>query len=395
MRSSVVMLRRGWAVALAAAALAAAAPPAAAQSLLANRGLGLVVEPSDARARGLGGVRLGLADDLLSWSNPAEAVGIPAPGFKVVYQFDDFRADYAGQTVDGSTARFPLILGGFALSDRWAVTAGVGGFLDQNWAVERVDSLLIGPDTVAVLDRVSSEGAVVRARIGTGYRLLDGLSLGVGADFFLGGVEQFRGRSFPTQGEPDCCRAQWTYSGIGAVAGVDWQPNEAVRVGASVTSGGALRARSDDSLAVNREYDLPATVAAGASGRVAGELLLALSADWAGWSSLDQALTEVGGARDTWSMMGGAEYDGLRVADRPVPLRLGGRYAALPFRWNDAGAEQGWAAERAITSGLGVVLASGATRADLAVERGWRGGEAAGLEESYWRTVLSVTVLGR
>ena len=46
-------------------------------------------------------------------------------------------------------------------------------------------------------------------------------------------------------------------------------------------------------------------------------------------------------------------------------------------------------------SGIGLVLGGGATLTDVALERGWRGGDGAGLEESFWRVILSVTVLGR
>ena len=56
--------------------LSAGAAPA--QSLLSARGLGLPLEPVDARARGLGGLPLGLPDAQMSMVNPAASVMLAA-----------------------------------------------------------------------------------------------------------------------------------------------------------------------------------------------------------------------------------------------------------------------------------------------------------------------------
>jgi hypothetical protein len=75
-----------------------------------------------------------------------------------------------------------------------------------------------------------------------------------------------------------------------------------------------------------------------------------------------------------------------------VPLRLGARYATLPFRWD---AQSDWGAERALTGGFGIYLAGGAARTDIGIERGTRGGSDFGVDESFWRLGVSLTVLGR
>lgn len=381
--------------ALAAGSLALAAAPAHAQSLLATRGLGLVVEPADARSFGMGGVSLGLAGNDISWANPAEAVGIPVPGFEFAFQYDDFSSSYGSVEVDGSTARFPLIAGAFPIGERIAVSVGLGGFLDQNWAVERFDTILIGRDSSAIRDRFTSEGGVARARIGAGYRVLDELSLAVGVDVYTGGVERTFGREFAGEVAPGCCTTQWNYGGLGFLAGADWRPSEAARLSAAVSTGGTLDASTEDSLAVGRSFDLPMTVMGGGSARVANDLLLGASAEWSGWSSLDGSLSGVGGARDAWSLRGGAEWDGLVLLDRAIPIRLGARTASLPFRWGSGTGDEEWIDERALTGGVGIVFAGGAMRTDLGVERGSRGGSAAGLDESFWRTTFSLVVLGR
>jgi hypothetical protein len=85
------------------------------------------------------------------------------------------------------------------------------------------------------------------------------------------------------------------------------------------------------------------------------------------------------------------EWDPPARGDRGYPLRLGARFAQLPFRFD----ERDFAAERAVTGGAGVRLGGGAALLDGAVERGWRGGDTAGIDEGFWRASLSLTLLGR
>jgi hypothetical protein len=105
-----------------------------------------------------------------------------------------------------------------------------------------------------------------------------------------------------------------------------------------------------------------------------------------------EALAASGGARDVMGAAGGVEYTGLRIFAKEVPLRLGGRYSQLPFRWTGS-AE--FPNERAVTAGLGYRLGGRAAMFDAAAERGWRGGETAGIDEPYWRLSFSLPVLGR
>lgn len=376
-------------------ALVGAAAPAAAQSLFSGRGLGLVVEPQSARSHALGGVTLGLPGPEISWTNPAGAVGLPVPGLLVSVQTDLFDARYSGRTAEGSTTRFPLVLGAFPLGEKWALTAGFGGFLDQRFAVEQADTIAFGSDTLAVLDRSSSEGGVSRLRLGAAYRIVPTLSAGVGVDVYTGGVQRVAGRVFPDETQPRCCSASFRYSGLGGLASLDWNPSEALSVSLAGTAGGTLEAEPQDSVGSGRSYDLPATATLGATGRVSTGLLLAASAGWSRWSALNSALTSQGGARDTWAVRGGVEWDALEIAGRVVPLRLGARSQQLPFRWGTQAGLSDFATERAISGGTGVVLAGGATRADLGVERGARGREGDGLSETFWRFTFSVSVLGQ
>jgi hypothetical protein len=383
---------------VAALALGAALLPAEAdaQSIFATRGLGFPLEAQDARGQGMGGVMLGLPGPQISWANPAAAVGLIAPGVVLGYQFDNFTAQGAGIDASGTSARFPLMLGAFPAGERMAFSVGYGSFLEQNWRAEQPDTLLIFGETVPVVDIATSTGGVARFRVAGAYRVLEGLSAGLGLDVYTGTSERLEGRVFPGEPEPACCRAAWNYGGVGVTGGLHWSPGDDTGVGISVTHGGSLDASPREGTAgAALTYSLPLTARLGGSGRVGQNMLVAVAGDWSGWSILDSELAGQGGARDTWSARGGVEWDGLVVRERPVPVRVGGRTAALPFRWRDAAGATEWASERALSLGAGIVFAGGATQSDFAVEFGNRGGDAAGVDESYWRFAFSVRVLGR
>jgi hypothetical protein len=382
--------RLGFAVLL----VAGLADGAAAQSVLASRGLGLVIEPRSARSSALGGVSLGLPGSEISWANPAGAVGLPAGGLTASFQFDDLSTDYRGDHASTTIARFPLVLAAFPFGSRWAVTAGLGGYLDQNWTFQRRDSLVVEGDTLQFIDRVASDGGVARLRFGAAYRLVPRLSVGLGLDVYTGGVQRTDGRIFAPAAAPQCCQRRWDYSGVGLVGSVDWNPTDALSLSVGGSAGGTLDADPRDSTAAAFSSSLPASLDAGASARLAPSLLVAAGGRWTGWSRVDDDLGDAGGARDAWSLQGGLEWDALRVGARAIPLRLGGRTATLPFG-PAAGDEGGrWTRERALTGGTGLTLGSGAVSADVGVERGSRSGES-GVDESYWRFLLSVSVLGQ
>jgi hypothetical protein len=375
--------------------LAGSAAPAAAQSIFANRGLGLASEPVDGRGAALGGVSLGLPRGDITWANPADMAGLLAPGLKAVFQLDNTSTDLGTRTESGSTARFPMLLGAFTAGERWVISAGFAGFLDQNWQIRQVDTLAFGGDTVQVTDRLTSEGGVARLRLGATYALSPQLSLALAGDLYTGSTRREFVRFFGESGFPDCCRVEWTYTGVGATAGAAWSPSEALNLSASASFGGTLEARSDTVDVPGGSYSIPASLRMGGSAQVAGNTMVAAAAEWTGWGTLDAPLALVGGAQDAWSLGGGVEWEGTRIRNVPVPLRIGARYATLPFAWGQPGAPTAFPTERALTGGLGFVLAGGAARSDLSFEVGRRGGADAGVTESFNRFVFSISALGR
>lgn len=404
-------LNRSLSAALAALgflALGGSARPAAAQSLFASRGLGYLNTPLDGRARGLGGVALGLPGANLSLVNPAGIAGLPAPAILVSFQPDFYSSSVGAASSSGSTARFPLIQVAAPFGTRWAASAGYGTYLDQSWAADRQDTLrFAGRPPLAVTDRFVSRGGVARLRLGGAFSATDRLSFGAGLDLFTGSLRDTLTRTLNADTSlhdvyfvPSRSGSEWGYRGVGGSVGARWSPVTALNLAAAASFGGKLRARpTGDSTAtaglVGKEYTLPLTLHAGASGRVTPGALVALSGEWARWSSADADLAGAGGARDAWSLAGGVEWDGSREDRSSYPVRVGARYSALPFRWQGTGGASDFPTEKALTAGLGGRLAGGAALVDLAGERGWRGGSAAGVDERYWRLTASLTLLGR
>lgn len=381
------------------AALAVAAPAARAQSALSARGLGYPLEGLDARSRGLGGITTGLGDPHLSLVNPAAMVGLPVAGLSVTFQGDEIASQTTGRDQDYSTARFPAIQAAFPLGQRLVASLGYAGVLDQNWSGRFTDSLQLAGQRREVVDIFTSEGGAARLRIGAGYRVAPRLDAGVALDVFTGALRDSAFR-FIEGLNGSAAGADYTWGGVGFSAGARWRGN-ALSVSAAVSGGGELTAEPADSSVAEQGYSLPLTLDAGASGRLTQQTLAAVSVRWARWSSADDELgggtgsDPAGygaGARDALQVSGGLEYDGLRFLGRPVPVRVGGRYAELPFRWT---ADVEFPDERAVTGGLGVIFGGGAAALELSGERGWRGGDAMELDESFWRVSLSLSLLGR
>ena len=369
-----------------------------AQSLLAREGLGYVVEPLDARARGLGGAALGLPGVNLSLVNPAVSARVPAPALLVGFQYDQSAADFAGGSAEGQTPRFPVIQAALPLGQRWGVSVGYGGFLNQSWAVETQDTVIgLRAHPVVEQDRLASTGGVGRLRLGVGRTLGERFSVGLGVDLYTGSVQDSVSRVFYRSRNPDTLEstlvpfrsvAVRSFSGVGFVAGARWNASEALGLEATVSHGGSLEADSD--VGGEQLYDLPLSFGLGAHGRVAQRTVLVATGRWTGW---DRTAGDLGtdGARNVWSLAGGVEHELAGANERAYPLRLGGRYQKLPF----AGAQSDFADERAVSAGLGARLGNGAAWLDLAVERGNRSVGALDFSENFWRISTSLMVFGR
>lgn len=386
--------------------LAVLAPVSAdAQSLFGTRGLGVPTEGYDARARALGTNGVGLLGLSTSMVNPAEPAGLLRRGGTASFQPSTGDTEFQGESGKLNATRFPLI--SIMYPTRLGVfTLGYSGVLDQAYAVIADGEEVLGTDTVATRDVVETTGGIGQLRLGFARQISRSLALGIGIGVYTGNIDRGISRSYPdsTLGfTPFETHTRWTYSGPHASVGARWDPMADLRVGASMTWGGALKAKPNENSTTEYEYDMPMRFAVGASGRVGPSLLAHVSGTWVAWTSDDYRTPGNVGATAAEQQMeigGGLEYTELRRGNRVFPLRLGVRTSKLPF--HNVGEEA--PTEFAITGGLGLRLVEDdfgpLAVADIGVERATREGLSStaapdGLQESFWRFTVSLSLFGR
>ena len=366
------------------------------QSLLGSRGLGLPLEPLDARARALGGVGVGLMGSALVPTDPASAAGLPFPALEITVQ-SQWTEGVMGEEADRiKGTRFPLMGLSYPVHPlSGAVTLTIGGFMDQRWQLQRESTTELGETTVPVLDRFRSEGGVSTFRLGWAQRIGENLALGVGVGSQAGSVSRTFTRTLgaPEPGVdlvPYRVRSVWQYSGLTASFGARWDPADFFRVAGTATWAASLKADPvEGTEADGAEFDLPLELRLGASGLLTAGLTMNLGFAYAGWEPSAAGLEEEDLAGAVWTYGGGLEWTGSQLRSRRTVVRLGARKASLPFRF--AGEDP---TETLVAAGLGLdvtrpqdVIAGGL---DLAVERGRR--VAGSLEETFWRGTVTFRI---
>ena len=388
-------MKRALFVLLCSALLPAAVP---AQSLFGARGLGIPVEPVDSRARILGGVGVGLLGVNPSLVNPAELAAVRR-GVTAVLQPATHSLQLGGGEEDVSSTRFPLLSLLYPVNERLVFGLGYGGYLEQSWGVQASGTLPIG-DGLDYDDVARSRGGLSQLRLSAAYALSPALSVGAAAVMITGNLDRSLTRTFDVSTASFrnfSTRLRREYGGAIGAVGAQWQPLPALRLAASLALTTDIDADSAAGPAQSRSYGSTMIAAAGASGELTSDLLVAIGATRQRFPELD---SEVEASRETWAFGGGLEYSGLRSGRRTFPIRVGARWQQLPYH------AIGEEAAREVAGGVGIGfrLATDATGPlavlDTGLERARRTGLAGsaiaeGIEESLWRWTLSLSLFGR
>jgi hypothetical protein len=377
------MTRRMTRLGLVLALVAGGAGEVAAQtSIYGIRGLGFPGRTATARERALGSGLLAL--DPGSPVNPAAVAGFG--GITVVLMGEtDFRS-YSVNAVDAgglTSTRFPLgQLGGRIGSSRLSFAVSFAQYTDRSYDLTFTDTLDLRGQAVAFEERTSSRGGVADVRGALGYRLTPSLWVGAGMHLLTGSAKLTLSRTFAdTAYRPYRLETEESVGGLGVSAGVIWVPRPLVALGLSVRSD--TRAEVTVDSAIVADVDLPVTIVGGVRLTPVPALRWATSVTWRSWSRADADLS--GRAFDTWEVGTGLEFGTAETAGSRIPLRLGVRYATLPFSPTDDQPR-----EIGISAGLGLVLSGGRGLVDLALERARRTG--AGSAETAWQLSWTVTV---
>jgi hypothetical protein len=407
MTHSLVLGLRSWGVVLLVAVMPSIAE---AQSLFGSRGLGVPTEGYDARARALGVSGVGLLGLTTSLINPAEPAGILRRGVSAAFQPWSGSFEVEGEEDDISATRFPLI--SIFYPTRFGVfTLGYAAVLEQSWAVISEGREIVGTDTVLTRDLLQHTGGIGQLRLGLARRLNETVSVGGAVGLYTGNIDRGIRRAFPDSSElgyiPFESHTRWSYTGPLASLGVRWDPGADLRLGATFTWSGTLKAKPTEGSDVEYEYDMPLRFDAGASGRIGRNLVAALSGSLTTWTSDDYrtpgSITATAAEKQV-EIGGGLEYTELRSGTRIFPLRIGARTTKLPFHFAEEEAPSEWA----IRGGIGFRLVEDdfgpLAVADVGAERvsreglagnGGNGANQGGLQESFWRFTISVSLFGR
>jgi hypothetical protein len=263
---------------------------------------------------------------------------------------------------------------GFALS--------IAQYTDRSYDVSVTDTIPLRGADVEVRDRTSSAGGASDIRGALAWMPRRGLMLGVGAHVITGSAKLTVSRDFTDSTYRSFRRVdEERVSGLGVSAGLLWAPISGVQLSL------AGRYDTDADVALDSTpvgtIELPVSAVAGLELRPVHALRWATTFIWRSWADADPDLDSR--AFNTWEIGSGFELGGPESGTSRVPLRLGARYAMLPFSPNDDQAH-----ELDLSLGTGLAFAGNRGLLDIALERAFRSG--AGATERAWQVSVSLTV---
>ncbi|MDH4350692.1 MAG: hypothetical protein OEY20_06740 [Gemmatimonadota bacterium] len=355
---------------------------AAQTSIYGIRGLGYPGRSANARERGLGSGFTVL--DLGSPVNPAAVAGFGTITVEIMAETNlrSYTIDTV-QVTGLSSTRFPLAqLGGRIATTPLSFALSFSQYTDRSYDLTTADSLQLRGQTVTYEERTTSRGGIADLRGALGYRLGSRLWLGAGVHVLTGSAKLTFSRLFAdTAYRPYQIETEESISGFGVSAGAIFLPSDRFAFGLAVRSDTRAKVEVDSAEAAN--VDLPFTVTGGARVSLGRPLRWGTTVTWRSWSMADDDLDAR--AFDTWEIGTGLEFGGAETGTSRFPVRVGFRYATLPFSATD---EQPHELTAAL--GIGLAFAGGRGLIDAAIERAMRSG--AGAEESAWQLSWTVTV---
>lgn len=250
-------------------------------------------------------------------------------------------------------------------------------------------SVILRGVPVQVNDTIESRGGINDLRLATAYRLGTHWAVGAAAHIITGTNRLDVNRVFSdTTYLPSRQRAELSYAGFGLSVGLMGQLGRTLTVAVVARSDGHVNVE-EDSLPNEQRVDLPITVGGGVRWRPAAKLQLAGQVLARNWSTANDDLVAAGGvgSENTVEAAGGLEFTPNPRRPGRGPLRLGFRWAKLPFPVT-AGAQ---VKEYGVSVGTGYTFAADRAGLDVAVERTWRRQDAR-YNERAWLVSLGVTV---
>jgi hypothetical protein len=349
---------------LTAALVAAAASRAAAQGTLSAQGYGYPAGPLSTRALAIGGA-VGEIDPLTPL-NPAALTSWGGSGFYAQLAPEWRTVTTLGTSDDSHLIRFPLVTGALAASEDLIFGLSFSNLLDRTWGTSVSGYQHLGGDSVFSTQNFTSKGSLENIAFSAAYRLTNKLRVGVAGHFYTGQntlviTETFADSGFASFGQVTAVNL----SGTGIGAGVLYSPVQVVGIGISGQLGGVMRGRRNDTLVASARVPDRAGISlifAGITG-----VLIAADAEWNGWAAMNGLAQDTILAVNGWDFGVGTEIRVPASSGVEIPVRLGARWRTLPFQ-----ADNQTVRETVYSGGVGIPLARGRARIDLALMRALR-----------------------
>ncbi len=368
--------------------IAGVAPLAGQSSIFGVRGIGMPGRGLTAKSLGTGG-SLGLFDGESS-RNPA-ALTLLGPTTAAFTGTMSWRtSEVATQSSSARGTRFPqLSVGGTVPGTRLALGFSHSLFADRDFSLVTDGVELLGGVPVLYRDTTSSRGGVSNLRLTAAWRPFDRLAIGGGVDF-LTGQNQLTTRRVWDDENYAATRLTGEVSNraTGVTVGILAQPRPWLQLAASAQRLGDLDVRQD-SQETSWRVPLPTTVTAGVRVQPHAGLYVSgmvTSRSWDRGDSAVRALHGVG-ANGTLELGVGVEVIRNRLNREQFPLRLGARWADLPYPLYPGAAPR----ESAFSIGTGIRFARQSGGLDVALERITRE-EAPSFRETAWHLTFGITI---
>jgi hypothetical protein len=309
--------------------------------------------------------------------NPA-AIGFMTGAIVMMQAEPEYRELRIGdRTQRTSVSRFPLFHGGLQLGSRWAVGLSASTLLDRTWETTTRDSQVINAETVRHTRTQRSDGSISDLRLAVAFAPTPWLRIGIGGHALSGRDQISATLAFDdtVRFATDIQGSSVSFGGNAVSVGAQTLWARKASVGVSYRKGGGLSA-----------YEGRNTIGRGSAPDHYGVSLiylgitgtaLAVRAARDKWSNLD-GMAPTLNIHEGWDVGVGADVTGPTYGERPVSLRVGGRWRTLPFSASSTPVK-----ERTVSGGFGFPMARGAVQLNLGVLRAWRS-DGADNSESGW-----------
>ncbi len=355
------------------------AGPLAAQGALSIQGFGYPTGQLSPRAAGTASA---LAEiDAGSPLNPAALLGAGKSIFSFQVDPEYRQVKLAGQTVNTTTVRFPVILVGTRVGARGFISGSFSTLLDRTWDAAYEDSVSVSGQRVGSTVATRVRGAINDARLAFAWQLSEKLQVGAAFHALTGANRMHLTRSFSDSTTYGALNQVTTlaYGGSAVSAGLVALPLPHLILAASLRLGGAMSTRYNDSLATHGKAPNRLGASVNFDGIPGSMLSVRVSREQ--WSRMGPLGTAALLVHDATEIAAGVDVAGPKVQGTATQFRFGARTRDLPFGVNGS-----FVSEQTFALGGGLTFARGWASLDASLQRAQR--KAGALREQG--TMLSV-----